>query len=175
MRVHARLVLAVLAAVTRERRRRGRPTRSRYCARWCPRQCDRYVLAEQRTSDDRQLEGAIQQAVFGAVLDAASAELAAGKIAAGLDRLAAAADAASGLSRYHDLLAMHAGLDPRVPVELAATRARDHARRSVELWGNAHRDATIAAMASEDDVAFATSRPRAGAARGRQAAPARRR
>lgn len=113
-----------------------------------------YLRAELRSVDDHTLEAAFQQALLGPVLDAARRDFAAGNVEAGLDRLSAHADVATGCFVYHDLVAAYSALDLRITVEQAAEQARAHARRAVALRGP-RTNKTPAEMASDGDAAFA--------------------
>lgn len=107
-----------------------------------------YLRAATRTDGDGAADALFHKAVFGSVVEAAREDFAAGKIEAGLDRLTAHGELATGYAEVHDLIAANIACDSRLAIEEAAEQARDHARRGTKS------SALLAAMASEDDDTF---------------------
>jgi hypothetical protein len=107
-----------------------------------------YLRAALRNDGDGAADALFHKAVFGSVVEAAREDFETGKVEAGLDRLTAHAELASGYAEVHDLIAANIACDSRLTIEEAADHARDHARRGTKS------SSLLSAMASEGDEAF---------------------
>jgi tetratricopeptide (TPR) repeat protein len=92
--------------------------------------------------------------LLAAPLETARAHFAANRLEGGLDLLKKHAAAGADHSGFLTLMALHSIPDPRVPLETAAEVARAFARRANAVWGGAHPDPKIRAMAADPDLAF---------------------